>query len=181
MVSLCTLNIYSVDTILYPYALLLIHLPYSSSSLCLSCNLSSSLRLLHHCTKYFSTPLIFLLFKIFSTFYSLIPSTSTSFPSSFFCPFICSLYYTIQLMLTTGCILIKLGNRNFTAFVDTTSSIAYSPTYLSINFRTGLSLNTKSLMLNNTLSPFFHFSVFFLLLSTYLFISSYIFFSSASS
>jgi len=44
VVSSCTLNIYSVDTILYSYTLPLIHLPYSSSSLCLSCNLSSSLR-----------------------------------------------------------------------------------------------------------------------------------------
>ena len=40
--------IYSVDTLLYPYTLPLIHLPYSFSSLCLSCNLSSSLRLLQH-------------------------------------------------------------------------------------------------------------------------------------
>ena len=41
------LYIYSVDTLLYSYTLPLIHLPYSSSSLCLSCNLSSSLRSLH--------------------------------------------------------------------------------------------------------------------------------------
>ena len=37
-----------------------------------------------HRTKYFSTPLIFFLFKIFSTFYSLTPSTSIDFFSSFF-------------------------------------------------------------------------------------------------
>ena len=40
--------IYSVDTTLYPYALPLIYISYSFSSLCLSCNLSSSLRLLHY-------------------------------------------------------------------------------------------------------------------------------------
>ena len=37
----------------------------------------------HH-TKYFSTPLIFFLFKIFSTSHSSTPSTSIGFPSSFF-------------------------------------------------------------------------------------------------
>ena len=51
--------------------------------------------------KYFSTPLIFFLFSIFSTFHSLTLSTSTSFPSSFFCPFTCSLYLTIWLTFTT--------------------------------------------------------------------------------
>ena len=39
-----------------------------------------------HCTKYLSTPLIFLLFNIFSTSYSLTPSTSIGFPS--FPPFV---------------------------------------------------------------------------------------------
>ena len=34
----------SIDTFLYPYALLSIQFPYSFSRLCLSCNLSSSLR-----------------------------------------------------------------------------------------------------------------------------------------
>ena len=41
-----------------------------------------------HCTKYFVTPLTFLLFKIFSTSHSLTPFTSTGFPFSFFCSFI---------------------------------------------------------------------------------------------
>ena len=41
--------------------------------------------------KYFSTPLILFLFNIFSTSHSSTSSTFTSFPSSFFCPFICSL------------------------------------------------------------------------------------------
>jgi len=37
----------SVDTFMYPYALPILHSPYPFSSLCLSCNLSSSLRSLH--------------------------------------------------------------------------------------------------------------------------------------
>ena len=47
-----------------------------------------------HCTRYFTTPLTFLLFNIFPTFHSLTPSTSTSFTSSSFCLSTCSLYYT---------------------------------------------------------------------------------------
>ena len=39
-----TLCIYSVDTVLYPYALPIDHTPIPFSSLCLSCNLSQSLR-----------------------------------------------------------------------------------------------------------------------------------------
>ena len=61
--------------------------------------------------------------------------------------------------------------------VDTTFSIVYRPMYWSINFFTGLSLNTKFLVLNNTLSPFFQSSVFFLSLSACLFISSCTFFN----
>ena len=80
-------------------------------------------------TRYLSIPLIFLLFNIFSTSYSLTPSTSIGFPSFFFCPPTCSLYHTIQLTFTTGWILIKIGSRNLTALVNTTSSIVYSPTY----------------------------------------------------
>ena len=34
----------SIDTFMYPYALPILYFPYSFSSLCLSCNLSSSLR-----------------------------------------------------------------------------------------------------------------------------------------
>ena len=37
-------RINSVDTFMYPYALPILQFPYSFSSLCLSCNLSSSLR-----------------------------------------------------------------------------------------------------------------------------------------
>ena len=48
----------------------------------------------HH-TRYLSTPLIFLLFNIFSTFHSSTPSISIGFPSSFLCPPNCSLYCTI--------------------------------------------------------------------------------------
>ena len=55
-----------------------------------------------YCTRYFSTPLIFFLFKILSTSYSFTSSTFTGFPSSLFCPFTYSLYHTIQLTLTTG-------------------------------------------------------------------------------
>ena len=116
-----------------------------------------------HCTKYFSTSLIFFLFRIFSTSYSLTPSTSIGFLSSFFCPFTCFLYCTIWLILTTEWILIKIGSHSLTTFDETTSSITYGPTYLSVNFFTGLSLNTKSLVLNSTLSPFFQSSVSFLL------------------
>ena len=53
----------------------------------------SAVNLFHH-TKYFSTPLIFLLFKIFSTSHSSTLSTLTGFSSFFFCPFTCSLYCT---------------------------------------------------------------------------------------
>ena len=48
-----------------------------------------------HLTKYFSTSLIFLLFKIFSTSHSLALFTLISFPSFFFCSPTCSLYCTI--------------------------------------------------------------------------------------
>ena len=48
-----------------------------------------------HCIRYLSTPLIFLLFNIFSISHSLTPSISIGFPSSFLCPPTCSLYYTI--------------------------------------------------------------------------------------
>ena len=106
-------------------------------------------------------------------------STSIGFPSSFFCPPTCSLYYTIQLTFTTRWILIMVGSHNLTTLVDTTSSIVYDPIYQSTNFLTSLSLNTKSLVLNNTLSPFFQSSVSFLFLSAYLFISFCAFFNAA--
>ena len=48
----------------------------------------------HH-TKYFSTPLTFFLFSIFSTSHSSTLSISIGFPSFFFCPPTCSLYHTI--------------------------------------------------------------------------------------
>ena len=125
-----------------------------------------------HRTKYFFTPLIFLLFNIFSISHSSTPSISIGFSSSFFCLSTDFLYRTIRLMFTTGWILIKIGSHNLTALVDTTSSIVYGHMYRSTNFLAGLSLNTKSLVLNNTLSPFFQPSISFLLLSTCLFISS---------
>ena len=49
---------------------------------------------LFRCTKYFVTPLTFLLFKIFSTSHSLTSFTSTGFPFFFFCSFTWFLYYT---------------------------------------------------------------------------------------
>ena len=52
-------------------------------------------------TRYFSIPLIFLLFRISSTSYSSTPSTLTCFPSSFLYPSTYSLYRTIQLTFTT--------------------------------------------------------------------------------
>ena len=39
-------SICSIDTLLYPYALPILQIPYPFSRLCLSCNLSFSLRLL---------------------------------------------------------------------------------------------------------------------------------------
>ena len=48
-----------------------------------------------HCTRYLSTPLIFLLFNIFSISHSLTPSILISFPSFFLCSPTCFLYYTI--------------------------------------------------------------------------------------
>ena len=115
----------------------------------------------HH-TKYFSTPLTFLLFSILSTSHSLTPSILISFPFFFSCPPTCSLYCTIQLTFTTRCILIEVGSCNLTALVDTTSSITYSPMYQSTNFLAGLSLNTRSLVLSMTLFSLFQSSVSFL-------------------
>ena len=54
----------------------------------------SAINLFHH-TKYFSTPLTFLLFSILSTSHSLTPSILISFPSFSFYPPNCSLYCTI--------------------------------------------------------------------------------------
>ena len=45
-------------------------------------------------TKYFTTPFIFLLFRIFFTSHSLTLFTSTGFTSSIFYPFTCFLYLT---------------------------------------------------------------------------------------
>ena len=69
-------------------------LPLHFLDLPLSHVLCSTVNPFHH-TKYFSTPLIFLLFKIFSTSYSLTSLTSIGFASSLFCPSTCSLYCTI--------------------------------------------------------------------------------------
>ena len=141
----------------YPYSNLAIYLPGSSLLLYSShsCHLTSIFNLslnsstnsfafskssffshvsfsamnLFHCTKYFSTPLTFLLFSIFSTSHSSTPSISIGFPSFLFCPPTCSLYRTIRLTLTTGYILIEVGSHNLTALVEITSSITYGPMY----------------------------------------------------
>ena len=83
-------------------------LPLNSSTNSLACSRSSFLshisfstvNLFYH-TRYFSTPLIFLLFNIFSTSHSSTPSTLIGLPSSLFYPFTCSLYHTIRLTFTT--------------------------------------------------------------------------------
>jgi len=64
-----------------------------SKSFSLSHILCSAVNIFHH-TKYFITPLIFLLFSIFSIFYSLTLFTSISFTFSIFCPSTCFLYLT---------------------------------------------------------------------------------------
>ena len=130
----------------------------------------SAINPFHH-TKYFTTPLTFHLFNIFSTSYSSTPSTSTGFTSSTFCPSTCSLYYTTQLIFTTRRILIDIGSYNLTTLVDTTLLMAYGPTYLSTNFFASHSLNTKSFVLNITLSSIFYSSFSFLPLSACHFIS----------
>ena len=50
---------------------------------------------LFYLTRYLSTSLIFLLFKIFSPFHYSTPFTSIGLTFFFFCPSTCSLYYTI--------------------------------------------------------------------------------------
>ena len=71
--------------------------PRSSSLFHVSC---SAVNLFYR-TKYFSTSFIFILFKIFSTFHSLTPSTSIGFAFSLFYLSTHSLYYTIWLTFTT--------------------------------------------------------------------------------
>ena len=62
-----------------------------------------------------------------------------------------------------------------TTLVDTTSLMKYELIYWSTSFFTSLSLNTKSFVLNITLSPFFYTSTSLLPLSAHCFISSYAF------
>ena len=63
-------------------------------------------------TRYFTTPLSFFLFNIFSTLHSLTSSTSIGFTFSFFCSPTCPLYCTTQLTFITGCILIDVSSHN---------------------------------------------------------------------
>ena len=88
----------------------------------------SAVNSFHH-IRYLFVPYIFLLFKIFSTSHSSTLSTSIGFIFSVFWPPTCSLYHTTQLTFTTRWILIKVGSRNLTTLVDTTSSIVYGLTY----------------------------------------------------
>jgi len=73
-----------------------------------------------------------------------------------------------------------VGNCNLIALAETTLLIIYGLTYWSTSFLASHFLNIKSFVLNITLSPFFHFSASFLLLSAYHFISSCAFLSAAS-
>ena len=91
----------------------------------LSC---STINLFHH-TKYFTTSLTFLLFKIFSTSYSSTSFISISLASSFLCFPTWSLYSTIQLMFTTEWILIEVSSCNLTTLVETTSLMIYGLIY----------------------------------------------------
>ena len=112
-------------------------------------------------TRYFTTLLIFLLFKIFSTFHSLTFSISTGF----------TFFYFLSPYLLSGWILIKVSSCSLTTLVETTLSMKYKPIYQSTSFFTGLSLNTESFILNNTLSPFFSFLSSFICLLLHLFLS----------
>ena len=132
----------------------------------LSYILCSAVNLFHH-TRYFTTSYIFLLFRIFSTSHSSTFSTSTV-----FCSPTCSLYYIIWLIFTTRWILIELSSCSLTALVDIILSMEYELIYQSTSFFASLSLNTKSFILNITLSPFFYSSTSFLFLFVYCFISS---------
>ena len=141
-----------------------------------SCSIVNSF----HCTRYFMTLLIFILFSIFSTFHSLTSSISTSFISSTFCSPTYSLYHTIQLIFTTRWILIEIGSHNLTALVDIILLMKYRLMYQSTSFFASHSLNTKSFILNITLSPFFYSSTSFLLLFACYFIFSCAFLNVAS-
>ena len=70
-------------------------------------------------TKYLSTSHIFLLFNIFSISHSSTSSTLIGFPSSFFCPFTCSLYCTTQLIFTTC-------HKLHSACISTTSGLIFT-------------------------------------------------------
>ena len=84
---------------------------------------------LFHCTRYFTTPLIFLLFKIFSTFHFSTPFISTGFTFSTFCLLYLFSIHTTQLTFTTGYILIEVGNHGLIVLVETTLSMIYELTY----------------------------------------------------
>ena len=76
--------------------------------------------------------------------------------------------------MTTRWIFIVESSLNFTAFVDIIFSMIYSPTYHSISFLASFFLNTRSLILNITLSPLLNFFTSFYSLSACCFISSFL-------
>ena len=95
-----------------------------------------------HFTKYFVFPLLSCLYKIFSTSYSFSPATSTEGSGIFFYSSTCSLYFTILLTLTTGCILNSTSNSNSTAFSDTIFLTTYGLMNFSVNFFVALFINS---------------------------------------
>ena len=112
----------------------------SSSLFQLSCSAINPF----HYTKYFTIPLTFLLFNIFSTFHSLTLFTSTSFTSSALYSPTYFLYHTTQLTFITGWILTKVSNCSLTILVSELQevdlvlfhflSISYFPFDLSFLF-----------------------------------------------
>ena len=87
-----------------------------------------------HYTKYWSFPLNFFLFNIFSTSYSFSPLIITGAGHSLFWPFTWSLYLHTLLMFTTGCIFIVLGKSSSITFVKRIPFTWSGSTNCSISF-----------------------------------------------
>ena len=119
--------------------------------------------------------------RFFSTLYFSSPSITTSCGRTTFWLSTCGLYSYTLLTLTTGCILIVLGNLSSIAFVEITLFTLYRPTNCSISFSILLSFicHFKSFVLSITKSSFWYFSPSLLFLSAYYFIFSCAFFSTA--
>ena len=80
--------------------------------------MSSSAMHPFHCTRYLSLSCTFLLFIIFSTSHSSSSLITTGYGTSFLWPSTCGLYFHTLLTLTTGYILIVLGNSNSMALLE---------------------------------------------------------------